>query len=84
MLLIPKLGRDLTQTKNWQPLNLINCVGKLGEKVVADRIQVEGESVLHYQQFGSVRGHAAVDVLYKTVIEARRCLKDKGSAGWSY
>ena len=39
VVLIPKTGRDLTQTKNWRPLNLINCIGKLGEKVVADRIQ---------------------------------------------
>ena len=28
---IPKPGRDLTQTKNWRPLNLINCIGKLGK-----------------------------------------------------
>ena len=39
VVLIPKPGRDLTQTKNWRLLNLINCIGKLGEKVVADRIQ---------------------------------------------
>ena len=38
VVLIPKPGRDLTQTENWGPLNLISCVGKLGEKVVADRI----------------------------------------------
>ena len=38
VVLIPKPGGDLTQTKNWRPLNLINCIGKLGEKVVVDRI----------------------------------------------
>ena len=38
VVLIPKPGRDFTQTKNWRPLNLINCIGKLGEKVVANRI----------------------------------------------
>ena len=38
VVLIPKPGRDLTQTKNWRLLNLINCIGKLGEMVVADRI----------------------------------------------
>ena len=25
--------------KSWRPINLINCVGKLGEKVVADTLQ---------------------------------------------
>lgn len=48
VVLIPKPGWDLTQTKNWRPLNLINCVGKLGEKVVADRIQPESHLVLHH------------------------------------
>lgn len=27
VVLIPKPGRDLTQTKYWRPLNLINCIG---------------------------------------------------------
>ena len=56
VVLIPKPGRDLMQSKNWRPLNLINCIGKLGEKVVADRVQEEGSSILHHQQYGSVRG----------------------------
>ena len=84
VIFIPKPGRDLTQTKNWQPLNLINCVGKLGEKVVADWIQEKREVVLHHQQFGSVRERSAVDVLYKSVIEARKCLEDRGSVGWAF
>ena len=71
VVLIPKPGRDLTQTKNWRPLNLINCIGKLGEKVVTDRIQEEGSSILHHQQYGSVRGRSAVDVLYRSVVKAR-------------
>ena len=63
VVLIPKPGRDLTQTKNWRLLNLINCIGKIGEKVVADRIQMEGRSLLHHQQYGSVSGRSAVDVV---------------------
>ena len=72
--MIPKPGWDITQTKNWRPLNLVRCVGKLGEKVLPNRIQEEGESVLHHQQFGSVCGCSAVDVLYKSVKEAREYL----------
>ena len=33
-----------------------------------------GESVLHHQQFSSVRGQSAVDVLYNSVMEAREPL----------
>ena len=61
--LILKPGRDLIQNKNWRPLNLINCIRKLAEKVVANRIQEEGSSILHHQQYGSVRGRSAVDIL---------------------
>ena len=38
VVFIPNPGHDLTITKSWRPLYLINCVGKVGEKVVADRI----------------------------------------------
>ena len=81
VFLIPKPGRDLTQTKNWTPLNLINCIWKLGEKVVADRIQEEESSILHHQQYRSVRGRSAVDVLYKLVVRARQALEGRGSVG---
>ena len=32
VVFIPKPGRDLTLTKSWRPLNLINCIEKLWEK----------------------------------------------------
>ena len=81
VVFIPKPGRDLTLTKSWRPLNLINCVGKLGEKVVADRIQDFGGDLFHRLQFGSVRGRSAVDVLYRSVVRARRCLDAGGGVG---
>ena len=84
VVLIPKPGRNLTQTKNWRPLNLINCIGKLGEKVVADRIQKEGSSILHHQQYGSVRGRSAVNVLYKSKVKVRQCLQNGGLVGWAF
>ena len=84
VVLIPKPERDLTQTRNWRPLNLINCIGKVGEKVVAGRIQEEGSSILHHQQYSSVRGRSDVDVLYKSVVKARQCLENGGSVGWAF
>ena len=81
---IPKPGRDLMQNKNWRPLNLINCIGKLGEKVVADSIHEDGSLILHHQQYGSVRGRSAVDVLYKSVVKAKQCLEGRDSVGWAF
>ena len=58
VVLIPKPGRDLTKTKSWRPINLINCIGKLGEKVVADELQEA--DLLNGGQFGGVKGRSAL------------------------
>ena len=84
VVFIPKPGRDLTLAKNWRPLNLINCIGKLGEKVVGDRIQDFGGHLFHRLQYGLVRGRSAVDVLYRSVVRARRCIDGGGSVGWGF
>ena len=54
VVLILKPSRDLTITKNWRPIDLINCVGKLMETVVADHLQ--DADLLHRHQFGAVKG----------------------------
>ena len=84
VVFIQKPGRDLTLAKNWRPLNLINCVGKLREKVVADRIQDIGGDLFHHLQFGSVKGRSAVDMLYRSVVKARRCIDEGGEVGWGF
>ena len=81
VVFIPKPGKDLTLARNWRPLNLINCVGKLGEKVGADRMQDFGGDLFHYLQFGSVKGRSAVDVLYRSVVKARRYIDEGGDVG---
>ena len=84
VVFIPKSGRDLTVTKSWRPLNLINCVGKLGEKVVVDKIQDCRRDVFHHLQFVLVRGRLAVDVLYQSVVRVRRYLDAGGIVGWGF
>ena len=74
VVFIPKPEHTLTLTKSWRPLNLINCIGKLGEKVVADSIQDHGGELFYHLQFGSVRGQSAVDILYRSVVRASKCL----------
>ena len=84
VVFIPKPSRDLTLARNWRPLNLINCIGKLGEKVVADRILDYGNGLFHRLQYGSVRGRSAIDVLYKSVVKERNCMESGGSVGWGF
>ena len=81
---IPKPGRNLKRAGNWRPLNLINSVVKLGEKVVADRLQECGDALFHHLQFGSIKGRSATDVLYKAVTTARKVLDGGGSVGWGF
>ena len=40
--MILKAGKEHRKTKGWRPINLINCIGKSGEKFVADRLQEPG------------------------------------------
>ena len=80
VVFISKFMRDLSVAKNWRPLNLINCVGKLVEEVVVDRIQDFGGEIFHCLQYGCVRGWSAVDVLYRSVRGRASVLK--GEVAW--
>ena len=39
VVMILKQGKDHSKMKGWRPINVINRVAKLEEKVVADRLQ---------------------------------------------
>ena len=67
VVFIPKPNRDLALLKAWRPITLINCIGKLGEMVVADELQQAG--LLHRHQFGRVKGRSAIDAVFR---EAQR------------
>ena len=36
VVMILKRGKDYEKTKKWRPMNLFDCIGKLGEEAVAD------------------------------------------------
>lgn len=78
---IPNCGQDLIAVKNWQPINLINYLGKFVEKVVADRMRDFGGELFHWLQYGSVRGRSALDVLYKLMRQGHKCI-DRGGRMW--
>ena len=66
--------------KAWLPFTLITCIGKLGEKVVADELQQEG--LLHRHHFGSVKGRSNLDAVFREVTRVQRCLSAGVKAGW--
>ena len=80
VVMIPKPGKDHTQLKGWRPINLINCVCKLGEKVVAHELQEVG--LFHRHQYGSIKGRSAVEPVFREVVRAQRALAKKGGVAW--
>ena len=80
--MISKPRKDHEKTKGWRPINLINCISKLGEKVVADVLQ--GCSLLHKHQFGSVKGRSATKAALRIVTMVQRCLAKRGAVGWGF
>jgi len=65
MVMIPKPGKDHTRVKGWRPIVLAQCVGKLGEKVIAQKLQEETR-LFHHLQYGSRTGRSAIDALMLT------------------
>ena len=61
---------------------MINCIGKIGEKVVADQLQEVG--LLHWHQYGSVKGRSALEVVFRAVTRPQRCLARGGSVAWGF
>ena len=55
-------------TKNWRPINLINCVGKIGEQVVADCLQEI--PCFHEGQYGGQKHRAATEMVALAVTKA--------------
>ena len=69
VVMIPKIGKDLTQAKGWRPIVLINCLLKLMDKVVANELQ--NLPVFHHGQYGSRKGKSAIDMVIQATTEAQ-------------
>ena len=82
VVMIPKPRKDHEKTKGWRPINLINCIGNLGEKVVADVLQ--GCGLFHKHQFGSVKGRSATKAVLRTVTRAQRYLANGEAVRWGF
>ena len=62
MVMIPKPGKDHSSLQGWRPIVLSNTCSKLGEKVIADRLQ-RAHGGFHPLQYGSRKGRSAIDAM---------------------
>ena len=68
MVFIPKPNKDHKAAKGWRPINLINCIGKLAEKVVADELQEAG--LFHKEQYRDIKGISALEAMTHALTRA--------------
>jgi len=71
MVMIPKPSKDLSKLKGWRPIVLANTIGKLCDKVVANRLQRHPE-LMHQLQYGSRKGRSATDAMMIIIIVTRK------------
>ena len=81
VVMISKPGKDHREGRAWRPINLINCVGKLAGKVVANDLQ-QVAGLFHKHQFGCRRGRSAMEALFRAVVRSQRCLAKGRGVVW--
>lgn len=60
MVMIPKVGKDHSKVKGWRPIVLLNTVGKLADKLVAEDLGHRRE-LFHERAFAGRKGRGAID-----------------------
>jgi len=80
VVMIPKPGKNYEEVKGWRPINLINCIGKVMEKVVRDELQLTNRFYAH--QFKCLKGRLATDAVFRAVVKIQWIMVAQGVAEW--
>jgi hypothetical protein len=78
VVVIPKPGKtDYTAAKSYRPISLLECTGKVLEKIVTARLgsDVDHHDLLGPSQFGSCHFHSATDVATTLRYKAEETIK---------
>jgi hypothetical protein len=65
---------DYTVPKAYRPISLLNCLGKVSEKIMANRLSYMGETygLLHREQMGGRGGRRAIDAVMALVHDVQQ------------
>ena len=71
-IMVPKPGKDLSSAKNYRPISLLSCLGKLFERLLAGRISkyIEQKGLFNKNQSGYRKGKMSSDHLLRLVEES--------------
>jgi ribonuclease HI len=86
-VVIPKNGKASYSTaKSYRPISLLSCLGKVIEKVAANRIAAAGKicGAISSRQFGNREGHSAIDCLFQTLTKISTHLGPQSKRGYMY
>lgn len=64
VVILPKVGRDVSTPKGWRPVSLLSCLGKVLERLVSKRIALLAikYKIIPNQLFGALPARSAVDL----------------------
>ena len=65
--LLPKKGKDTRYVKNWRPITLLCADYKLLSKVIANRLRLTLDNIIHEDQAGFIPGRSIAHSIRKTV-----------------
>ena len=70
--MVPKPGKDLSSAKNYRPISLLSCLGKLFERLLAGRLSkyIEQKGLFNKNQSGYRKGKMSSDHLLRLVEES--------------
>ena len=76
--MVPKPGKDLSTAKNYRPISLLSCLGKLFERLLAGRISkyIEQKGLFNKNQSGYRRGKMSSDHLLRLVEESHQGFRE--------
>ena len=78
--MVPKPGKNTREAKNWRPISLLACLGKLFERVVTSRMSqyLENNSLISKFQSGFRRGRMTTEQLFRLSEDAHSSFKKRG------
>ena len=78
--MIPKSGKDKQEAKNWRPISLLSCLGKLYERTVTARLSsyLEKNKLLSSSQSGFRKNRMAAEQLFRLSEDSHSNMKKKG------
>lgn len=73
--------RDYSRPKAYRIISLLNCLGKVSEKILARKLahlaELPGSKLLYHDQMGGRRQKSAIDAVLSLVHDVQTARRDK-------